>query len=159
MRSAANRAIRALPTLLRIGVAETVAYRGEFLVWMLTSTMPLIMLGLWTSVADEGPFQDYTSAHFVAYYETKQPREVHVVGVGEAGLAALHAAALRPELFTSITLRNVPRDWASVVREAAPTGRLTGAVHGAPELYDLPDLARLAGADKVRYADESASTP
>ena len=68
MRSAANRAIRALPTLLRIGVAETVAYRGEFLVWMLTSTMPLIMLGLWTSVADEGAFQDYTSAHFVAYY-------------------------------------------------------------------------------------------
>jgi ABC-2 type transport system permease protein len=68
VRSSANRAIRALPTLLRIGVAETVAYRAEFLVWMLTSTMPLIMLGLWTSVADEAPFQDYTSANFVAYY-------------------------------------------------------------------------------------------
>ena len=45
VRSAPSRTLRALPTLLRIGVAETVAYRAEFLVWMLTTTMPLIMLG------------------------------------------------------------------------------------------------------------------
>ena len=68
MRSTASRTLRALPTLLRIGVAETVAYRAEFLVWMLTSTMPLIMLSLWTSVASEGAFQEYTSADFVAYF-------------------------------------------------------------------------------------------
>jgi ABC-2 type transport system permease protein len=37
-------------------------------VWMLTSTMPLIMLSLWTSVASEGPFQSYSSADFVAYF-------------------------------------------------------------------------------------------
>lgn len=68
MRSAPTRALRALPTLLRIGVAETVAYRAEFLVWLLTSTMPLINLALWTSVADEAPFRQYSSADFVAYY-------------------------------------------------------------------------------------------
>ena len=68
MRSGPARALRALPTLLRIGVAETVAYRAEFLVWMLTSTMPLIMLSLWTSVANEAPFAEYTSADFVAYF-------------------------------------------------------------------------------------------
>jgi len=68
MKSGASRAIRALPTLLRIGVAETVAYRAEFLVWMLTSTMPLIMLSLWTSVAREAPFAQYSSADFVAYF-------------------------------------------------------------------------------------------
>jgi len=68
VRSAPARALRALPTLLRIGVAETVAYRAEFLVWMLTSTMPLIMLSLWTSVASEGQFQQYSSADFVAYF-------------------------------------------------------------------------------------------
>ncbi|HSS02550.1 MAG TPA: hypothetical protein VLM79_36065, partial [Kofleriaceae bacterium] len=67
-RSAPARALRALPTLLRIGVAETVAYRAEFLVWILTTTQPLIMLGLWTSVAREGPFQDYSSDRFVAYF-------------------------------------------------------------------------------------------
>ena len=71
-----RRTLHALPTLLRIGVAETVAYRGEFLIWILTTTQPLIMLALWTSVAREAAsdgattsaFQDYTSEKFVAYY-------------------------------------------------------------------------------------------
>ena len=62
------RTLRAFPTLWRVGIAETVAYRAEFLVWMLTTTIPLIMLGLWTSVAAEGPFQNYSSADFVAYF-------------------------------------------------------------------------------------------
>jgi ABC-2 type transport system permease protein len=64
----ATRTLRALPTLLRIGVAETVAYRAEFLVWILTTTQPLIMLGLWTSVAREAPFRGYSSAGFTAYF-------------------------------------------------------------------------------------------
>jgi ABC-2 type transport system permease protein len=63
-----SRTLRAIPTLLRIGVAETVAYRAEFLVWILTTTLPLVMLGLWTSVAEEAPFRGYSGADFVAYY-------------------------------------------------------------------------------------------
>jgi ABC-2 type transport system permease protein len=64
----AGRTLRALPTLWRIGVAETLAYRAEFLVWILTTTQPLIMLGLWTSVARLQPFAEYSSADFVAYF-------------------------------------------------------------------------------------------
>jgi ABC-2 type transport system permease protein len=64
----AARTLRAIPTLLRVGVAETVAYRAEFLVWILTTTLPLVMLGLWTSVAHEGPFHEFTEDKFVAYY-------------------------------------------------------------------------------------------
>jgi ABC-2 type transport system permease protein len=60
--------VRALPTLFRVGIAETVAYRAEMFVWILTLTMPLVMLGLWTSVASEAPFRGYASADFVAYY-------------------------------------------------------------------------------------------
>src|SRR5215510_5862464 len=67
-RSAPSRALRALPTLLRIGVAETVAYRAEFLVWILTTTQPLIMMGLWTRVASEAPFNGFSAADFVAYF-------------------------------------------------------------------------------------------
>lgn len=63
-----TRTLRTLPTLLRVGVAETVAYRAEFLVWVLTTTLPLVMLGLWSSVASEAPFRSFTSADFVAYY-------------------------------------------------------------------------------------------
>lgn len=68
MRSAPSRTLRALPTLLRIGFAETVAYRAEFVVWVLTMTQPLVMLGLWTSVAREAPFAGYSSDRFVAYF-------------------------------------------------------------------------------------------
>ena len=68
MRGSVSRTLRALPTLLRVGVAETVAYRAEFLVWILTMTMPLVMLGLWRSVAAEAPFAHYQSQDFVAYY-------------------------------------------------------------------------------------------
>ena len=68
MRSTVSRTLRAIPTLLRIGVAETVAYRAEFIIWILTTTMPLIMLGLWTTVAAEGPFKGFSSQDFVAYY-------------------------------------------------------------------------------------------
>jgi viologen exporter family transport system permease protein len=67
-----SRTLRATPTLLRVGLAEAFAYRAEFVVWMLTSTMPLVMLALWTSVAAEGggAFGPFTSSAFVAYYLT-----------------------------------------------------------------------------------------
>lgn len=57
-----------MPTMLRVGFAETIAYRAEMIVWILTTTMPLVMLSLWTSVADEAPFRAYTRTDFVAYY-------------------------------------------------------------------------------------------
>lgn len=87
------------------------------------------------------------AADFVAYYERERddPREVHLVGVGRSGVVALHAAALRPELFTSVTLRDVPDDWAALVSASVPAGQLETAVHGALAVYDLPDLIKLAG--------------
>jgi ABC-2 type transport system permease protein len=60
--------LRAMPTMLRVGLAETIAYRAEMIVWILTTTMPLVMLSLWTSVADEAPFREYSQADFIAYY-------------------------------------------------------------------------------------------
>jgi len=60
--------LRAMPTMLRVGFAETIAYRAEMIVWILTTTMPLVMLSLWTSVANEAPFRAYTQTDFIAYY-------------------------------------------------------------------------------------------
>lgn len=95
------------------------------------------------------------AADFVAFYQKPRtkPRKVHLVGVGQAGLVALHAAALNPELFASVTLRGTPRDWTSVVRQLPPAGQLDSVVHGALTVYDLPDLVELAGPDKVRFED------
>jgi ABC-2 type transport system permease protein len=60
--------LRALPTLLRVGFADAVAYRAEMLVWMLSMTMPLVSLALWSAVAAQAPVGRYTSADFAAYY-------------------------------------------------------------------------------------------
>jgi len=62
---------RALPTLLKIGLREAIAYRGEMIVWMLATTMPLVMLALWSAVARDAPdgsIGRYGEAQFVAYF-------------------------------------------------------------------------------------------
>ena len=62
------RTARAITTLLRVGLAEAVAYRAEFLVWLLSTNMPLVMLALWTAVARDGPVGGFTQEGFAAYY-------------------------------------------------------------------------------------------
>ncbi len=59
---------RSFRALLRVSALEVLAYRGQMLVWILTSTMPLIMLALFGAVAAEGPLGRYGEAELVAYY-------------------------------------------------------------------------------------------
>ena len=63
-----RRTLRAIPTLLRVGLAEAVSYRTELLVWLLATNMPLVMLALWTAVAREAPVGRFGQQDFVAYY-------------------------------------------------------------------------------------------
>jgi len=63
-----GRAARAYPTLLRVGLAEAVAYRAEMLVWMLTTTMPLVSLALWSAVAETAPVGRFSQQGFAAYF-------------------------------------------------------------------------------------------
>jgi len=64
----AARSVRALSALLRVGALEALAYRGQMLVWVLASTMPLIMLALFGAVAHEGPVGRYGEPQLVAYF-------------------------------------------------------------------------------------------
>ncbi|MBI5544901.1 MAG: ABC-2 family transporter protein, partial [Deltaproteobacteria bacterium] len=61
-------AARAFPTLFRVGLAEAVAYRAEFLIWILATNMSLVMLALWYAVAREHPVGPYGQKQFVAYF-------------------------------------------------------------------------------------------
>src|SRR5205823_3201469 len=61
-------ALKAYPQLLRTGFAGAVAYRAEFLIWMFSTNMPLVMLALWAAVAQSGPVGTYTQKGFAAYY-------------------------------------------------------------------------------------------
>jgi ABC-2 type transport system permease protein len=54
--------------MLKIGFAEAFAYRAEMLVWIASTSMPLIMLGLWSAVAREGPMGRFGHHDFVAYF-------------------------------------------------------------------------------------------
>lgn len=82
------------------------------------------------------------SADFTAYYQKprEQPRRVHLVAEGQSGIVALHAAALHPELFASVTLKQTPASWTSIVGSANPAGQLDSTVHGVLRYWDLPDL-------------------
>lgn len=60
--------LRAFPTLLRVGFADAVAYRAEFLIWILSTNMPLVMLALWNAVAREHPIGEWGQKEFVAYF-------------------------------------------------------------------------------------------
>jgi len=60
--------VRALPTLTRVGFAEAIAYRAEMFVWILATTMPIIMMALWTAVAREGPVGRFTEESLEAYF-------------------------------------------------------------------------------------------
>ena len=91
-------------------------------------------------------------AQFLAGYRTPpdRPTELHLVATGEAAIPALHAAALDPERFASVRLRNMISSWAEVVRTPENLNQAVNVVHGALKHYDLPDLIELAGTKKVR---------
>jgi ABC-2 type transport system permease protein len=61
-------ALRAYPTLLRVGLASAIAYRVEMFVWMLTMTMPLVSLALWSAVSASTPVGRFGQGEFIAYF-------------------------------------------------------------------------------------------
>lgn len=64
----AGHVLRALPELFRIGFAEVVAYRAEMVIWILSATMPLIMLSLWNAVVSEAPLQGFGPTEVTRYF-------------------------------------------------------------------------------------------
>lgn len=94
------------------------------------------------------------AGNFVAHYKTKTPRKVHLVAVGRATVPALHAAALAPAAFASVTLRKMPPSWSEIVSQPVPAGQLPMTVHGALRTYDLPDLVRVVGEKKLKIIAE-----
>lgn len=66
--AALRRATLAYPAMLRAGLAGALAYRAEMLVWMLTTTMPLVSLALWSAVAENGPVGTFSQRDFAVYF-------------------------------------------------------------------------------------------
>ena len=73
--------------------------------------------------------------------------------VGRVGPPALHAAALEPALFASVTLRQCLESWSSVLSAPMATNQFENVVHGALKTYDLPDLLGTLPKAKVTVSD------
>ena len=83
-------------------------------------------------------------------------RPIHVHAGGEMVPVALHAAALEPDLFASVTLRGGLRRWDELIESRDPVPHLHDVVHGALRHYDLPDLVELIGPEKVAWKEGEA---
>jgi cephalosporin-C deacetylase-like acetyl esterase len=89
-----------------------------------------------------------------ARYATERAAEGHdgavqLVAVGNVGIAALHAAALEPQLFQNVKISKMLASWSHVIQHRLNNqGIVTHVVHGALTHYDLPNLASLLG-DKI----------
>jgi len=84
------------------------------------------------------------------YGSPEKPRAVHLLSIGRTGPPALHAAALAPGQFATVTLRNSLVSWAAVVRTPLARRQLENVVHGALRVYDLPDLVATLPPEKVK---------
>jgi pimeloyl-ACP methyl ester carboxylesterase len=93
-------------------------------------------------------------ARFLAGYEASGgERAVHLVAIGECGPPALHAAALEPDRFASVVLRQSLSSWTDVVRQPLAKNQLVNVVHGALRIYDLPDLVAALSPEKVTVSE------
>lgn len=88
-------------------------------------------------------------ARYLAQQLPEAARGIEVVGVGKAGIPALHAAALEPELVTQVRVRGTLRSWTDVVLTPETNDQFGSSIHGVLKTYDLPDLERLCGRDRV----------
>lgn len=68
---------------------------------------------------------------------------VDLIAVGGVGVPALHAAALEPQLFSSVRIVRSLRAWTSIIECRTHRDQYINAVHGALAVYDLPDLAAM----------------
>jgi cephalosporin-C deacetylase-like acetyl esterase len=93
-------------------------------------------------------------ARFLQGYQAgDQPNQVHVVSVGRTGPPALHAAALEPQLITSLTLKSSLTSWSDVVQTPLAAGQFVNVVHRALTTYDLPDLLATLPKEKVEVVE------
>jgi len=82
-----------------------------------------------------------------------RPTQVELMAQGMAGPAALHAAALEPQLFGKVRLAQTLRSWVSVVETPMTVNEFANVVHGALAVYDLTDLAAALPAGQLELVE------
>jgi ABC-2 type transport system permease protein len=61
--------LKAYPTLLKVYYARAIEYRGQIVIWILASVLPLVMMLVWIQIANtQGSINGFSSIDFVEYY-------------------------------------------------------------------------------------------
>ena len=62
--------LKTYPTLLKAYWARSIEYRGQLIIWILSSVLPLIMLVVWLNVSAQqgGSVGGYDAVGFISYY-------------------------------------------------------------------------------------------
>jgi ABC-2 type transport system permease protein len=60
--------LRQCGALLRVGLAESIAYRVEALIWLLSTTMPFVKWSLFHTLAADAPVGTYDQRAFTLYF-------------------------------------------------------------------------------------------
>lgn len=60
--------LAAWPAILRVAFAGMVAYRAEMIIWVLSATLPLVMLALWNAAAAGGTVAGWDQTAFTRYF-------------------------------------------------------------------------------------------
>ncbi|MGB3759572.1 MAG: multidrug ABC transporter permease, partial [Rivularia sp. (in: cyanobacteria)] len=74
--------IRKAVTLLTVYYAYMVEYRAELILWVLTGSLPIIMMGVWTEAAEGGQFglsPTQFARYFLAVFLVRQLTVVWVI--------------------------------------------------------------------------------
>ncbi len=142
-----TRVLRAMPDMLRVALAEAVAWRAEMLIWILTATMPLIMLAIWDAVAANGPVAGLGQADMARYFTValviRQVTSCWVVWELNETIRSgtLSAQLLRP---ISPIWYNVARHWVALPMRATVLLPLVAALYfWRPEIALDFDPARI----------------
>jgi ABC-2 type transport system permease protein len=140
--------VRAAPTLLRIGFAEIVAYRAEMAIWVLTATMPLIMLALWNAVARDGPVAGFGQVEFARYFAAalvvRQLTGAWILWelnyhIRTGSLSPLLLRPMHPLVYSGMSMVT-----AMPFRMVILAPLLGALVLWRPELWQVPDLQTFA---------------
>jgi cephalosporin-C deacetylase-like acetyl esterase len=89
----------------------------------------------------------WVTARYLRERLTKQDSRsaVELIATGEVGVAALHAAALEPQLFESVVLRRSLVSFADLVHSWPTREHIVYLIHSVLRYYDLPELAATLG--------------
>jgi len=142
------RAMRAMPAMFRIGFAELVAYRAEMVIWILSATMPLIMLALWNAVVTEAPIAGFGPTEITRYFAAtlivRQLTGAWLVWhlnwmIRSGGLSTKLLRPMNPIIYEGVTMLS-----AIPLRLVVLGPMVVGLVLWRPELLAWPGTAALS---------------